>query len=202
MFKLGITGGIGSGKSSVCRFFAEQGIDIVEADDISREVVVPGSSCLKAIEAKFGREILLADGSLNRALMRERIFVSDENKHWLEALLHPAIRSLIIERLNSAKGPYCILSSPLMFETNQLGMVDRILVVDVPEAVQLERASARDGVTREQIQAIMNSQIHRDARLKRADDIIDNSGSLEETRKFALELHQKYLTISQYPEYS
>lgn len=196
MFKLGLTGGIGSGKSSVCKIFEEQGIDIIEADDVSREVVVPGSPCLHEIHKKFGDEMLLKNGSLNRAKLRQRIFSSPEDKVWLERLLHPAIRSLIQEKLENATSPYCILSSPLFFETNQKHLVDRVLVVDAPEAVQLQRASSRDGVDRSQIEAIMSNQISRDERLAQADDVIDNSQGLETTRAKALQLHERYLELA------
>lgn len=196
MFKLGLTGGIGSGKTSVCEIFAEQGIDIIEADDVSREVVVPGSLCLQQIQHKFGDDILLKNGSLNRAKLRQRIFTFPEDKVWLEDLLHPAIRTLIIEKLAKATSPYCILSSPLFFETKQRPLVDRVLVVDVPEQTQIERASGRDGVDKTQIKAIMSNQASREERLAQADDVIDNSGDFEITRSAALELHSHYLELA------
>lgn len=196
MFKVGLTGGIGSGKTSVCKVFADCGIDIIEADDVSREVVVLGSPCLDAIHKHFGDDILLDDGNLNRAALRERIFNNAEEKHWLEQLLHPAIRKRIIEKLEESSSAYCILSSPLFFETNQQVLVDRTLIVDVPEEIQLARASTRDDVDQKQIRAIMDSQIARNKRLELADDIIDNSGSFEFAREAALELHNHYLELA------
>ena len=196
MFKLGLTGGIGSGKTSVCKVFAEQGIDIIEADDVSREVVLPGSPCLGEIAAKFGRGFILEDGNLDRAKLRQRIFSSQDDKSWLESLLHPAIRARIIEKLDEASSDYCILSSPLFFETGQKPLVDRVLVVDVPKEVQLERASSRDNVNPSQIEAIIASQISREDRLSQADDIIDNSGDFDATRLAAIELHKRYIEFA------
>lgn len=196
MFKVGLTGGIGSGKTSICKVFADCGIDIIEADDVSREVVELGSPCLKAIHEYFGDDILLDDGNLNRAVLRERIFSNAREKHWLEQLLHPAIRKRIIEKLEESTSAYCILSSPLFFETNQQVLVNRTLVVDVPEEIQLARASARDDVDQKHIRAIMDSQITRDKRLELADDIIDNSGDFELARKAALKLHSYYLELA------
>lgn len=196
MFKVGLTGGIGSGKTSVCKVFADCGIDIIEADNVSREVVELGSPCLKAIHEHFGDDILLNDGNLNRAVLRQRIFSNTGEKHWLEQLLHPAIRKRIIEKLEESTSDYCILSSPLFFETNQQVLVNRTLVVDVPEEIQLARASARDDVDQKHIRAIMDSQIDRDKRLELADDIIDNSGDFELARKAALELHTYYLELA------
>ena len=196
MFKLGLTGGIGSGKTSVCKVFAGLGIDIIEADDVSREVVLPGSPCLGEIAAKFGRSFILEDGNLDRARLRERIFSNQDDKSWLESLLHPAIRARIIEKLDEASSDYCILSSPLFFETGQKPLVDRVLVVDVPKEVQLERASSRDNVNPSQIEAIIASQISREDRLSQADDIIDNSGDFDATRLAAIELHKRYIEFA------
>ncbi len=179
MYTIGLTGGIGSGKSAVAACFEKLGITVVNADIASRRVVEPGMPALAEIAQHFGPDILLPDGQLDRAALRQRIFSDSEAKRWLEGLLHPLIGEWIRDQLASAPGPYVILESPLLLETSQHQRADRVLVVDVPESLQVERAMARDGNSEEQIRAIMASQMPRAERLARADDVIDNSGRLE-----------------------
>jgi dephospho-CoA kinase len=196
---VGLTGGIGSGKSEVSRRFEQLGIKVVDADIVAREVVNTGSIALSAISEHFGKNILNADGSLNRAQLRSRIFENPDEKRWLESLLHPIIRKEIVTQLAQSKSPYRILSSPLLFETKQNELVDRVLVVDATENMQLMRASARDSNNKDQIQKIIASQISRTERCAQADDIIKNHGDLNELDIAVKELHTFYLQLAEQP---
>lgn len=189
---IGVTGGIGSGKSAVMRAFQAKGIEAVDADDMARVVVEPGQPALEAIAEHFGPDILTPEGALNRPALRAIIFSDTHAKNWLETLLHPLINRELRARLAAAQSPYALLVSPLLFETGQDELVDRILVVDVPEAVQLARASVRDGADPEQIKRIMANQMAREERLARADDVLDNSGDMADLERQVVELHQKY----------
>lgn len=196
MLIIGLTGGIGSGKSAAADRFRSHGITVIDADQVARQAVEKGSEALHLIAEHFGSQILLDDGNLNRALLRQIIFDNPEEKQWLEALLHPIIRQLTKEQLNAAESPYAVLESPLLLETNQHELVSRVIVVDVPEQAQLERACARDANSEEQIKAIMSSQMSRDKRLGLADDRVDNSGSLEALCAQVDQLHQTYLDLA------
>ena len=193
---VGLTGGIGSGKSEVSRRFQALGIDVVDADDIARQVVQPDSPALNIIAAHFGHDVLLDDGTLNRAELRKIIFSTPGEKYWLENLLHPIIRIETTNQLTQAKSPYSILSSPLLLETNQYQLVQHILVVDADEHQQIDRAVARDGNSAEQIKHIMATQLSREERRARADDIIYNNGSIEALDEQVKQLHQNYLSMS------
>lgn len=196
-FKLGLTGGIGSGKSEVSRRFEDRGIQVVDADLVARQVVEPGTPALLAIEQHFGSEILDQNGTLLRARLREIIFSDSQEKIWLETLLHPLIRTEIIQQLDKATSVYAILSSPLLFETKQNVLVNRTLVVDASEELQLERASQRDNNRLEQIKAIMNTQLSRKERCALADDVIHNHGDKTELDHQVETLHQQYLTMAE-----
>lgn len=193
MLTVGLTGGIGSGKSEVSRRFEVLGITVADADIAARVAVEPGQPALKSIAEKFGSNILADDGSLNRALLRQKIFSQADDKAWIEALLHPLIAAEIQRQLDCATGHYRVLSSPLLLETEQWRNADRILVVDVDEETQVKRSCSRDNNSEAQIRAIMSTQISRDDRLKRADDIIDNSGPISALQQKIDELHQQYL---------
>ncbi|WP_229702170.1 dephospho-CoA kinase [Bowmanella pacifica] len=193
---IGLTGGIGSGKTKVSDLFAGLGIDIIDADVLAREVVEPGAPALKQIADHFGKQILRADGQLNRGALRERIFSAPDEKAWLNALLHPLIRQLMQERTHAATSPYCILAIPLLVENQLHTLVDRILVVDVQEGIQRERVTTRDKVSAQQVDAILASQASRAQRLAVADDVIDNSGSLEVLSRQVEKLHQQYLLLA------
>lgn len=192
-FVVGVTGGIGAGKSAVTDLFIELGIVVVDADLVAREVVEPGSSTLKAIAIEFGNEVLLADGNLNRPKMRELVFKEETAKQKLNTIIHPAIRQEMLAQLEQANSAYVILSAPLLLENKLEKYVDSVLVVDVPESVQVARASARDDVDAEQIRAIMDSQCNREFRLESANYVIDNTGKLEDLPKMVNELHQTFL---------
>ena len=192
---IGLTGGIGSGKTAVSDRFAELGIDIIDADVIARQVVEVGSPVLQAIQEHFGEDILLENGTLNRKKLRDIIFTDNNQKQWLNDLMHPAIRQQQIQALQAAQSAYVILSSPLLVEMGMETQVNRVLVVDVPEEVQIARASRRDDVDPAQIESIISSQALRSKRLEKADDVIDNSGDIEELMTQVAELHQQYLAI-------
>jgi dephospho-CoA kinase len=192
---VGLTGGIGSGKTAVSDLFQDLGITIVDADLASRVVVEKGREELNKIAEHFGEDILTSDGELDRAKLREVIFNSEEEKLWLESLLHPAIASQIQKELDSSSSPYTILVSPLLLETNQKNFCSTVLVVDVPVETQIERTSKRDNVSEEQIKSIIASQIDRDSRLEQADEVILNDGSIESLESKVQELHKKFLSL-------
>jgi len=190
---VGITGGIGSGKSEVTRRFEAHGIVVVDADIAARIIVEPGGAALAAIAGRFGNNIIVADGSLDRAALRQRVFADEDERRWLEQLTHPLIGEEIRRQLAAADSPYSILSSPLLLETQQKQLADCVVVVDVPEALQLERASRRDGNSQEQIRRIMAAQMRREDRLDLADIVIDNSRPLSELDTVVDELHKEFL---------
>lgn len=190
---IGLTGGIGSGKSAATEAFKSLGISIVDADEVARDVVAVGSEGLRHIVARFGRGILLEDGQLNRPALRERVFSHEADKHWLNQLLHPLIRAKMLADIDAAHSAYCILSVPLLIENNMENLCDRVIVVDCPESLQLSRALQRDGSSRETIESIMASQASRSERLEKADDVINNTGSLDELHEQVALLHQQYV---------
>ena len=196
MFVLGITGGIGSGKTAVTDIFSKFNIDVIDADIASRKAVEKGSSCLKEIEDHFGSEMILEDGNLDRQKLREVIFDKEEEKDWLEQLLHPQILKIINSELAESKTIYTILVSPLLFETGQNKLCSRILLVDVEEKLQISRASKRDNVSEEQIKNIIEAQMSRSDKISLANDIVTNNGSLEDLKKEIISLHHNYLKLS------
>lgn len=196
MFILGLTGGIGSGKSAASAFFRDAGIAVVDADMVAREVVEPGEPAWSAIKERFGNDAINEDNTLNRAWLRQKVFSEPEERRWLEGQTHPRIRDRITEQLAAAKSPYAILESPLLFESGQYELVTSTLVVDVPEQLQVERACNRDGNDPEQIKRIIAAQLPRRERLQRADQVVDNSGSLDELHKQLSALHATYLAAS------
>ena len=196
MFILGLTGGIGSGKTAASDYFAQQGIVVVDADLVAREVVLPGQPAWQAIRQRFGADVLLADDSLNRAWLRQKIFAEPQERQWLESQTHPRIREATIQQLQQAQSDYVILASPLLFESKQSAFIQRSLVIDVPEDIQLIRACSRDDNNEEQIRRMMAAQLPRMERIKLADDVVDNSGSLEKLYASLAPLHHRYLELS------
>ncbi len=190
---LGLTGGIGAGKTLVSNHFASLGIEIVDADVIARDVVAIGSDGLNAIVKHFGNAILLDDGSLNRAKLRDIIFADPEQKNWLNNLLHPLIRQNITAQLNAATSPYVVLSAPLLFENKLDELCNHTLLVDVPVEVQLERTAARDSVSTEQVKSIIAAQMSRDDKLKKAASILDNHREINVVLADVEVLHQSFL---------
>jgi dephospho-CoA kinase len=193
----GLTGGIGSGKSTVATFFKQLSINVIDADQVAREVVAIGEPALAEIAKHFGQSTLLNDGNLDRAQLREIIFAEPAQKQWLEQLLHPRIRARIEQQLQQSTSTYTLLESPLLLETNQYELVEKVIVVDVDEHLQILRASQRDGASLEQIRKIMAAQLSRAERIHRADWIIDNSHSLAETQEQVAALHHALLTLSE-----
>lgn len=193
---VGLTGGIGSGKSEASKRFAKRGVLVVDADVVAREVVEPNSAALTQIAAHFGGDILDAAGNLNRSKLREIIFSNPTEKQWLESLLHPIINAEIRRQLASSTSIYSVLVSPILLETQQFLLVDRILVIDTSEQHQVERASQRDKNNEAQIKAIMQTQLSRQERCARATDIIQNHGSIDELDVQIEKLHQLYLELA------
>ncbi len=192
---LGLTGGIGSGKSAVAEQFASVGVHMVDADQAARWVVEPGRPALRQIAQHFGDGVLLPTGELNRAALRERIFADPAERQWLERLLHPLIRSEIADHLARADSPYAIMVSPLLIESGQYRTVDRVLVVDVPEVLQIARTVARDQASEEQVRAILKVQAAREERLRHADDVLVNDRDLSWLRSEVERLHHFYLQL-------
>ncbi len=196
MFVVGITGGIGSGKSAVSDSFADLGIKVVDADIASRVIVEPGQPALEKISAHFGPSVIQSDGTLHRRALREQIFSDKKQRDWLELLLHPLIGEYLQRELALAGSAYAILVSPLLIETGQARLTNRILVVDVPESVQIERVMQRDNNTKEQVLAIIEAQTSRGERLKHADDVISNKGSIASLEEQVGCLHTKYVRLA------
>ncbi len=194
---LGLTGGIGSGKTAATDHFQRLGITVVDADIAARIVVEPGQPALAAIAARFGRHVIDDQGRLLRPVLRDIVFSDPAERQALEAITHPAIRDELMRQLQAASSPYAILASPLLWESGQVALVSHTLLIDVPETLQLERASARDGVSREQIAAIMKAQWSREQRLARADDILTNDGSLAQLQAGVEALHERYLKLAE-----
>ncbi|AYA40886.1 dephospho-CoA kinase [Xenorhabdus nematophila] len=189
-----LTGGIGSGKTTISNVFSSLGVPLVDADIIAREVVAPGTPALQSISEHFGPEILLPDGNLNRILLRQKIFATPAEKQWLNALLHPLIQAETQRQLNQITAPYVIWVVPLLIENNLIHLADRILVVDVLPEVQIERTMARDGVNRQQVENILAAQANRQDRLEKADDVIFNHHREQDiVSSRVVELHQQYL---------
>ena len=195
-FRVALTGGIASGKSTVANLFAELGVPLIDTDVIAREVVEPGRPALAAIVAAFGPGVLDAQGCLDRRRMRERIFADPAAKQRIEAILHPAIRAEMERQSRVAGGPYQVLVIPLLAESGRRDHVDRVLLVDVPEALQVQRLALRDGVSREQAEAALNAQATRAERLAIADDVIQNSGRVDELKQQVRALHEKYVRLA------
>lgn len=196
MFVLGVTGGIGSGKSAVTARFEKLGIKVVDADVAARTVVQAGQPALAQIAEKFGQGILLDNGELDRAALRKIVFENPQERKWLESLTHPLIREEIIQGLQTATSPYVILVSPLLIESGQFHLTNRILVVDVPEEVQVSRTCARDNNDAAQVQSIIEAQIPRQQRLQHADDVIENTLGFEKLDATVAQLHEQYLSLA------
>ena len=198
-YRVGLTGGIASGKSTAAKFFGALGVPILDSDQIARDVVEPGQPPLERLIERFGRKILTPDGHLDRPALREIVFSDPKARADLEALTHPAIGAAMEARSAEAGGPYQILVVPLLVEKNLTGHVDRVLVVDCDEELQVRRLRDRDGSTPEQVQAILKAQAPRAARLRAADDVIHNDTDMSAVREQVAVLHARYLELAARP---
>jgi dephospho-CoA kinase len=196
MLVIALTGGIGSGKTAVSQAFAQRGVPVIDTDELAREVVEPGRPALAEIVKAFGPACLDTGGALDRAYLRRSAFADPKLRQGLEAILHPRILQALRERLAALQTPYCLVVVPLLVETGMDPLFERILVVDVPEDVQIARVMARDGVDAEHARQILASQASRARRLAVADDVITNAGSLAELDATVAMLHQQYLALA------
>ncbi len=193
MLKIGLTGGIGCGKSTVAYYFAELGITVIDADVISHRITAAGSEAYNKIVDKFSTEVLQQNGELDRRYLRDLIFQDADAKKWLEKLLHPVIMQEMLILAEKAESPYCVLVIPLLLECDLQDSVDMILVVDAPEDMQIQRDMERDNITQTEVEAIMATQVSREQRLAAANDVIVNDGSASELKTHVKKLHEKYL---------
>ena len=196
MLRVGLTGGIASGKTTVAKIFAELGAGVVDTDRVAREVVAPGEPGLAAVREAFGPGVISGSGELDRRALRALVFANPAERRRLEAILHPLIRGRTLEQLDQLDAPYALVVVPLLFETGFEALVDRVAVVDCPRGVQLERLLARDGIDKAEAEATLGAQTDRETRLARADDVIDNSGDRERTRERVCELHAQYSALT------
>lgn len=196
MLRIGLTGGIGSGKSTVAALFAAKGVPVIDTDEVAREVARVGTPVYAAIVNAFGRDIVDATGAIDRARLRDRVFADPGARRRLEAILHPAIRAEAERRLVQLNTAYCVLVVPLLIETDFSELVDRILVVDTDEALQIERTMARSGLSRAAVEAILGAQTDRATRRARADDVITNDGDLAALAPQVDASHKRYLALS------
>ena len=192
MLRVGLTGGIASGKTTVANVFSGLGAGVIDTDRLAREVVAPGEPGLAAVREAFGSSVISNSGRLDRRALRKLVFANPEDRRRLEAILHPLIRGRTSEKLDQLDAPYALVVVPLLFETGFETLVDRVAVVDCPRDVQLERLRARDGIDNAEAEAMLSAQANRDTRLARADDVIDNSGDWERTRERVRELDAQY----------
>ncbi len=193
--KVGLTGGIGSGKTAVAECFAARGVPVIDADVIARELVAPGEDAFAAVVGHFGSAVVAADGGLDRAALRRRIFASPRERAWLEALLHPAIAARMRDRAAEVHAEYVLLVIPLLFETDQRARVDRVLLVDAPDTLRMTRVCRRDGISEAEAAAILAAQWPRERRLTEADDILANEGDREALDRGVAALHERYRTL-------
>lgn len=195
--RIGLTGGIASGKSTVAERFLELGVPVIDADESARAVVAPGTNGLEAVAREFGRNLLTSAGELDRRALRDLIFAAPERRRALESMLHPLIRADMEARAQRALGPYLVLAIPLLAEVGGRERVNRVLLVDTDETRQLDRLMARDGETRERAEAMLAAQATRASRLAVADDVLANSGTVRDLRRAVDHLHQRYLSLSE-----
>jgi dephospho-CoA kinase len=197
MLVVGLTGGIGSGKSTAALRFTAHGVPVIDADQIVRDLVKPGSPALLAIVEKFGNAVLDQDGALDRPRLRRIVFENPERRRSLEAVLHPLVRCELAARVRSLETPYCVVSIPLLIESRMADLVDRVLVVDLPEGLQYQRALSRGRLSSAELRAIMAAQAERGARLAAADDVIANDADQEKLYRQVDELHQRYSRLAE-----
>ncbi|NLW03743.1 MAG: dephospho-CoA kinase [Pseudomonadaceae bacterium] len=193
---IGLTGGIGSGKTAASDLFAKQGVNVVDTDILARQALQLGSPLLTQVFNYFGEQLKLEDGSLDRAALRALVFNNSTAKTWLEELVHPWVKKETLKALAEATSPYILLSSPLLIESGQVSLTDRLVVVDLPESIQIQRTTQRDNNDPSLVKKIIQQQISRQDRLAQADDLIDNSGDLTSLQKQVDSLHNHYLKLA------
>ncbi|MEW8088851.1 MAG: dephospho-CoA kinase [Candidatus Thiodiazotropha endolucinida] len=196
MLVIALTGGIGSGKSAVASHLESLGVPVIDADQLAHQLVKHGSPALLEIQAAFGDDLVDANGALDRSALRKIVFDNPQQRKRLEGILHPRIREAMKSWLANQSAPYAVLVIPLLFETGQMSLADRVLVVDCDESLQIDRVRARDEISREQIRQIIASQVDRQTRLLGADDVIENNGSLEALIEATEGLHRNYLKMA------
>jgi dephospho-CoA kinase len=196
MLRIGLTGGIGSGKSTVSELFAGRGVPVIDADSIARELVSPGRPAFDRIVARFGTAVLDDQGAVDRQRLRSRVFVDEEERRALEGILHPLVLEEILRTVAALHAPYCILSIPLLIEAGMQAAADRILVIDTDEAAQLQRVMARNGMQEEEVRRIIASQASRAERLQYADDVIVNNAGLDHLEREVERLHNAYTALA------
>lgn len=195
-YRIGLTGGVASGKSTVAGLFAQLGVDIIDADHIARELMARNTPVYHRVVDAFGAGVVRADGELDRAALRDLIFSDERRRHVLESIVHPEVRQQLLSAALTASSPYCVLVVPLLFEADMQDLVDRVLTVDVPDDIQRERLQRRDSLDARQAQAMMDSQLPRQRRLQLTDDIIDNSTTLAALTEQVTRLHRHYLNLA------
>ncbi len=195
MLKIGLTGGIGCGKSTVCKMFSNLGVPIIDTDSLARQAVTIGSPCFNMLVENFGNDILLSDGTLDRKKLRDIVFADDVKLGELESIVHPEIRKLLKQQISTMSAPYVVIAIPLLIEKHWNSYVDRILVVDCPEELQIARASSRDGRRPSDIRQIMDAQVTRQQRLAVADDVIHNDSDLDSIHRQVEKLHLYYTQL-------
>jgi dephospho-CoA kinase len=195
MLRVGLTGGIGSGKSTVAALFARHGVPVIDTDEIAHELLAPGQAAHGEVVAAFGSEILDATGSIDRALLRQRAFAAPAERKRLEAILHPRIRAETIRRLEGLRTPYCLIVVPLLIEAGFTDLVDRVLVVDADDTLRIQRTQARSGLGVAEIRRIMASQASRQERLQKANDVITNNSDLAHLEREVARLHGMYSAL-------
>ncbi len=192
---IGLTGGIGSGKSAAANFFQNEGITVIDADDLAREAIERNTPGFESIVNYFGSKIVDSDGLINRAHLRKEVFDDEEKKKVLESIIHPLVRDLMAKKITASNSPYSIIMVPLIFETNSMSNYNRILVIDCDPRLQLERAILRDNNSKEQIQKIIDSQCTREERISIANDIIPNNDSIKNLKTRTIAMHKFYLGL-------
>ena len=196
MLRIGLTGGIGSGKSSAAAMFARRGVPVIDADEIAKQLVAPGQPAYERIIQRFGKEFVDADGFIDRGRLRRHVFDDPASRRELEAILHPRVRQQIQRQLLALREPYCVIVIPLIFEANQQDLVDRILVIDAAEDTQVQRVAARSSLADDEIRKIIAAQIGRNVRLRQAHDVITNEGELEQLEERVDAFHTRYLDLA------